>query len=50
MAFQIRDNKVETENKTIRFPVALINKIEDELKNNDELASKVETIKKKICV
>ena len=27
-----------------------VNKIEDELKNNDELASKVETIKKKICV
>ena len=27
-----------------------INKISNELKNNDELASKVETIKKKICV
>ena len=27
-----------------------VNKIEDELKNNDELAGKVETIKKKICV
>ena len=27
-----------------------VNKIEDDLKNNDELASKVETIKKKICV
>ena len=27
-----------------------VNKIEDELKTNDELAGKIETIKKKICV
>ncbi len=27
-----------------------VNKIEDELKSNDELSSKIETIKKKICV
>ena len=40
MAFQIRDNKVETENKTIRFPVTLINKIEDELKEKNVSFSK----------
>lgn len=28
MAFQIRPDKKETENKTIRFPVPLINEIE----------------------
>lgn len=31
MAFQIRDNKIETENKTIRFPLPLINKIEAQI-------------------
>ena len=40
MAFQIRDNKVETENKTIRFTVTLINKIEDELKEKNVSFSK----------
>ncbi len=31
MAFQIRNNKIETENKTIRFPIPLINKIEEQI-------------------
>lgn len=30
--------------------IHVVNKIEDELKSNDELSSKIETIKKKICV
>lgn len=29
--FKIKDNKIETENKTIRFPLPLINKIEREI-------------------
>ncbi len=29
--FKIRDDKIETENKTIRFPLPLINKIEDKI-------------------
>ena len=29
--FKIRDNKVETENKTIRFPLPLINRIEEQI-------------------
>lgn len=35
MAFQIKPNRKETENKTIRFPVSLIEKIEDVIKEND---------------
>lgn len=31
MAFQIKTNKKETENKTIRFPVPLINQIEQQI-------------------
>ena len=31
MAFQIKNNKIEPENKTIRFPLPLINKIEEQL-------------------
>lgn len=31
MTFQIRNNKIETENKTIRFPIPLINKIEKQI-------------------
>lgn len=31
MAFQIKPNKKETENKTIRFPVPLIDRINDVL-------------------
>lgn len=33
--FKIRDNKIETENKTIRFPLPLINRIEDEIKGKN---------------
>ena len=29
--FKIKDNKIETENKTIRFPLPLINRIEREI-------------------
>lgn len=32
MAFQLRTDKKETENKTIRFPLPLIEKIESEIK------------------
>lgn len=32
MAFQLRTEKKETENKTIRFPLPLVEKIESEIK------------------
>lgn len=35
MAFQLRENRKETENKTIRFPAELIDKIEDAIKNQN---------------
>ncbi len=35
MAFQLKSDKKETENKTIRFPLPLIEKIESEIKGND---------------
>ena len=35
MTFQIKPNKRESENKTIRFPLPLIEKIENAIKNND---------------
>lgn len=35
MAFQIKPDRKETENKTIRFPVPLIEKIEEVIKNQD---------------
>ncbi|MBO5373092.1 MAG: hypothetical protein J6A75_10320 [Lachnospiraceae bacterium] len=35
MAFIIRSDKKETENKTIRFPISLIEKIESVIQNND---------------
>ena len=35
MTFQIKPNKKETENKTIRFPLPLIEKIENAIQNND---------------
>ncbi len=35
MAFQIKSDKKETENKTIRFPVSLIERIENVIKNHD---------------
>lgn len=35
MAFQLKQNKKETENKTIRFPIALIEKIDKALENQD---------------
>lgn len=31
MTFKIKEHKAETENKTIRFPIELINKIEKQL-------------------
>lgn len=40
MAFQIRPNRKETENKTIRFPIPLIEKIEDAIKGEDVSFSK----------
>lgn len=35
MAFQLKPNKKETENKTIRFPLPLIEKIENAIENQD---------------
>ncbi len=35
MAFQIKSDRKETENKTIRFPVSLIGQIENAIKNHD---------------
>lgn len=35
MAFQLNHNKKETENKTIRFPLPLIEKIDKAIKNQD---------------
>lgn len=31
MSFKIKNDKIETENKTIRFPVPLIEKIEEQI-------------------
>lgn len=35
MSFQIKPNKKETENKTIRFPIPLIEDIEKAIQNQD---------------
>lgn len=35
MAFQIRPNKKESENKTIRFPLELINQINQAIEGKD---------------
>lgn len=35
MAFQIKSDKKETENKTIRFPVSLIERIESVIQQHD---------------
>ena len=35
MAFQIKPYRKETENKTIRFPIPLIEEIEKAIKNKD---------------
>lgn len=35
MSFQIKPNRKETENKTIRFPISLIEKIDTAIKGND---------------
>ncbi len=35
MSFQLKPNKKETENKTIRFPIPLIEQIENTIKNKD---------------
>ena len=35
MAFRLNEEKRETENKTIRFPLPFINKIEKELSNTN---------------
>ena len=40
MAFKIRINKIETENKTIRFPIPLINKIENKINKKNISFSK----------
>lgn len=40
MAFKINNNKIETENKTIRFPLPLIKDIEQAIKNKDISYSK----------
>lgn len=35
MSFQLKPNKKETENKTIRFPVPLIEKIDGAIENQE---------------
>lgn len=35
MAFQIRSNKKESENKTVRFPLELISRINQAIEGND---------------
>lgn len=35
MAFQLKPNKKQTENKTIRFPLPIIEEIEEAIKNKD---------------
>ena len=35
MAFQIKSNRKETENKTIRFPLSLIKQIEEAIEGKD---------------
>lgn len=35
MAFQIKRDRKESENKTIRFPIPLIDRINDAIKEND---------------
>lgn len=35
MAFQLKPNKKQTENKTIRFPIPLIEEIESAIQNQD---------------
>ena len=35
MSFQIKSDRKETENKTIRFPLQLIEQIEDAIKDKD---------------
>lgn len=35
MTFQIKTNRKESENKTIRFPIALIEKINDAISGKD---------------
>lgn len=35
MAFQIKSDRKETETKSIRFPLALIERIESAIKGND---------------
>ena len=35
MSFQLKPNKKETENKTVRFPIPLIDKIENAIRNQD---------------
>lgn len=40
MAFQLKPNKKQTENKTIRFPVPLIEEIENVIKNQNVTVSR----------
>ncbi len=40
MAFQIKPNKKETENKTIRFPIPLIDRIENAIKDKNATFSR----------
>ncbi len=40
MAFQLKPNKKQTENKTIRFPIPLIEEIENVIKNQNVTVSR----------
>ena len=39
MSFKLKSDKRETENKTIRFPLELINKINNAIENEDSTFS-----------
>jgi hypothetical protein len=41
MAFQLKSNRKETENKTIRFPLPLIEEIEKAIQNEDVTFSSI---------
>lgn len=40
MSFKIKEEKIKTENKTIRFPLPLINEIEKQIKGKNISFSK----------
>lgn len=50
MAFQLKPNKKQTENKTIRFPIPLIEEIENTIQNQNVTFFKICYSSLPICV